>query len=242
MATGGRKPKPIELHRRNGNPSKNAKPPAMVIAGRPTGRNKLTMPSHLTGHARDLWEWAIESTAEVGMLDRVDELALTMMCEQWGRAADARDALLAELTIEDQLEARLEEIRTMANVSRKQIARRIRKREGWGEEEPDETVPDISPNEVVALARLEIQVHNLETYGRLRRRVPVALGSMGQVVDHPLVQMERNAQLTVLRFATEYGLTASARARLGLTVLQGRSLQQELSDQIGPSRRAQIEE
>lgn len=41
-----------------------------------------------------------------------------------------------------------------------------------------------------------------------------ALGSMGQLVEHPALAIERQAHTLLLRFAEQYGLTAAARARI----------------------------
>ena len=41
-----------------------------------------------------------------------------------------------------------------------------------------------------------------------------ARGSTGQMVEHPALQVERNAHTLLLRFAAEYGITPSARARI----------------------------
>lgn len=83
-------------------------------------------------------------------------------------------------------------------------------------------------------------------YARLRRAQDVvdqegmfALGSMGQVVAHPALKMEREATRLLLSLAAEYGLTPSARARLGLDMLLGARIQRKLeaSDDLGPQPR-----
>jgi P27 family predicted phage terminase small subunit len=50
----------------------------------------------------------------------------------------------------------------------------------------------------------------------IREQGCFALGSMGQLVAHPAVGMERDAHAMLLRFAEQYGLTAAARARIGV--------------------------
>jgi len=62
-------------------------------------------------------------------------------------------------------------------------------------------------------ARRVLQVH-----GVLTRR------PSGEIVPHPAVRIEREAQATFLRFAEQFGLTASARARLGIAILQGQEM------------------
>jgi P27 family predicted phage terminase small subunit len=63
-------------------------------------------------------------------------------------------------------------------------------------------------------ARRVINVH-----GVLTRRQP-----SGEIIPHPAVRIEREAQATFLRFAEQFGLTASARARLGIAILQGQEM------------------
>jgi P27 family predicted phage terminase small subunit len=62
----------------------------------------------------------------------------------------------------------------------------------------------------------------------------VAKGSTGQVTEHPMAQAERNAMQLFLRFAEQYALTPVARVRLGLAELQRKSLQEEITESIGP--------
>jgi P27 family predicted phage terminase small subunit len=50
----------------------------------------------------------------------------------------------------------------------------------------------------------------------IREQGAFALGSMGQLVAHPAVGLERDAHAMLLRFAEQYGLTAAARARIGV--------------------------
>lgn len=71
----------------------------------------------------------------------------------------------------------------------------------------------------------------------VNREGMVALGSGGQIVESPMLAIERHERLQVLRWMEQFGLTPSARARLGLAALQGRSLQQELNETLGEKRR-----
>ena len=58
---------------------------------------------------------------------------------------------------------------------------------------------------------------------------PLSEGSRGQPKESPAVRIEREAARDYLRFAEQFGLTASARTRLGLAELQRRrSMAQEL--------------
>jgi P27 family predicted phage terminase small subunit len=56
-----------------------------------------------------------------------------------------------------------------------------------------------------------------------------ALGSTGQLVEHPALAVERAAHAMFLRFAEQYGLTAAARARIA-AVLMGGGGKDELDD------------
>jgi P27 family predicted phage terminase small subunit len=58
------------------------------------------------------------------------------------------------------------------------------------------------------------------------------LGSMGQLVEHPAISIERQAHTLFLRFAEQYGLTAAARARIAATVrVPAQSKLQEIIEQ-----------
>lgn len=48
-----------------------------------------------------------------------------------------------------------------------------------------------------------------------------ALGSMGQLVEHPAVRTMTNAHLAFLKFCQEYGLTAAGRARIAALANSG---------------------
>jgi P27 family predicted phage terminase small subunit len=63
-------------------------------------------------------------------------------------------------------------------------------------------------------------------------------GSAGQIVEHPAVGIERASVALFLRYAEQYGLTPSARTRLGLTELKRRAVSEEMAARIGPSPRS----
>jgi len=70
-------------------------------------------------------------------------------------------------------------------------------------------------------------------YGKQASRVVsekgvLARGASGQIMEHPALGTVRKSHEMFARFAAEYGLTPSARARLGLAHMQGRALQAEL--------------
>lgn len=60
-----------------------------------------------------------------------------------------------------------------------------------------------------------------------------SLGAQSQRIVNPLVRVERDAWTMALRLGQEFGLTPSARARFGLTVVKGRSLEVDLADRLG---------
>lgn len=62
----------------------------------------------------------------------------------------------------------------------------------------------------------------------------MSVGHRGQPREHPMLSTERAAMQTFLRFAEQYALTPVARTRLGLAELQRRSMEDELTDALGP--------
>ena len=65
-----------------------------------------------------------------------------------------------------------------------------------------------------------------------------ALGSGGQLAEHPAMKVLQTAQMMFLRHASEFGMTTMARTRLGLMDVQRRSIQQDMDWTLGPSTRA----
>lgn len=59
-------------------------------------------------------------------------------------------------------------------------------------------------------------------------------GSAGQMVEHPALQVERNAHMLLLRFAGEFGITPVARARIAAASAIVRSTMREsIGEAIG---------
>lgn len=54
-------------------------------------------------------------------------------------------------------------------------------------------------------------------------------GAKGGLVTHPAWRVQRDATVLALRIAEQYGLSPSARARLGLSEMRRRSLYEELT-------------
>lgn len=85
----GRKPKPVEQKRREGNPGKRRLPEPVRLPG---GLLKPELPPA----ASELWDQVVPILGQVGVLASVDRAALTAMCLQWERAVAARRVLEQE--------------------------------------------------------------------------------------------------------------------------------------------------
>ncbi len=58
------------------------------------------------------------------------------------------------------------------------------------------------------------------------------IGAKGGEIANPLLRIERDAWAQAHRLAVEFGMSPSARARLGISLLTGRSLQHELQQRL----------
>ena len=198
----------------------------VVIAGRNV---PVTPPEDLPTFARDLWVEIVKVLADAGVVDRVDLPALRLFCVSYARAMQAREVLDAPVDDDDvELARRLEDTKAVLHAQKVRVAALL------------EANVDVPPAKLNAIANLETTVANLEAYLRARERVGnlIALGSTGQLTEHPLLQTERQAQQLVLRFASRFGLTPADRASLGLALLEGHSRQRELVDVLGESPRS----
>ena len=148
----GRKPKPVEQRIREGNPGKRPLPEPIKLRG----ASALEKPDDLPARAAGLWDELVPVLEQAGLLNRIDEAALTALCLQWQRACDAR-------TVVEQ--------------------------EGL-----------------------------------------VAIGSHGQLIEHPMLAAERAAHQLLLRYAEQYGITPVARARIALVARQMTSMADELDE------------
>lgn len=93
----GRKPKPVEQRRREGNPGKRKLPEVTLIGGREAPR----MPSYLPSDAKVAWRQVVPALAEVGMLDAVDSAALEGLCLMVGTMRAASKGLAGgEMVVE----------------------------------------------------------------------------------------------------------------------------------------------
>lgn len=199
----------------------------VVVAGRDV---PVAPPTDLPAPARDLWEEIVRVLAEAGIVDRIDLPTLRWLCLEHARGWQAK-ALLDEPVDDDEIQALDQQIREMEAISsalKGQIANLLR------------AGIEVAPAKVNASANYERELTNLRAYKRAREKVGnlVALGSTGQLTEHPLLATERAAATLVLRFAARFGLTPSDRAALGLQILEGRTMKKELDDEIGaPAKR-----
>jgi P27 family predicted phage terminase small subunit len=88
--------------------------------------------------------------------------------------------------------------------------------------------------DVTVLEQLAVQ------YARMRAAQKViavdglfAIGSTGQVVEHPAVRIERDATRLFMAISQEFAMTPVARTRLGMAELHRRTLQAEIADALG---------
>lgn len=91
--------------------------------------------------------------------------------------------------------------------------------------------------DVVDNAALEMAATAYSRYRAAQRVIKdqgsLSRGSTGQIVEHPAMATERQAQQQYLRFAEQYALTPVARTRLGLAELHRRSMQDEMNQKLG---------
>jgi P27 family predicted phage terminase small subunit len=83
----GRKPTPVEVRRRTGNPARRPLPEPVVVGGRSIVAPEP--PEDMPSDARHAWDTIVPRLHEIGLLDQIDELALEAMCTQWARAKQA---------------------------------------------------------------------------------------------------------------------------------------------------------
>lgn len=199
----------------------------VVVAGRDV---PVSPPDDLPAPARELWVELVAVLAKAGVIDRVDLPTLRIFCVQYGRAWQAKSVLdepVDPKTDRAQAKRLVETTRLLENQKRT-VNALVRAN------------MDVPPAKLNAIANLEVTVANLEAYRDARRRVGnlVALGSTGQLTEHPLVQTERQAASLLLRFAGRFGLTPADRATLGLALVEGTQRAAELDQVLGGSPRS----
>jgi len=87
---GGRAPTPAEERLREGGVvSHRPMPEPLLVAGRPSEEELLEPPEGMPSDGKVAWNAVVPQLHEVGLLDRVDRLALEAMCISWARAKQA---------------------------------------------------------------------------------------------------------------------------------------------------------
>lgn len=64
-----------------------------------------------------------------------------------------------------------------------------------------------------------------------------AIGARGGTIAHPALKIERDSWALFLRYAEQLGLSPSARARLGISLIKGLSMAKQMDKTIGSSHR-----
>ena len=92
----------------------------------------------------------------------------------------------------------------------------------------------LTVSDLAALEALAVQIARARQAREALEGQPLAVaGAQSQWIVNPLVRVERDAWTLVLKIAREFGMTPSARASLGLTMTQGRSLAFDLQQRLG---------
>jgi P27 family predicted phage terminase small subunit len=92
----GRVPKPAELRLREGSYRHDRHAGPLLVGGRPELEEIAEPPSHLPVDAKRFWRTEIRRLAEVGVLDRVDSIALEGLATMYARACQASRAVAVE--------------------------------------------------------------------------------------------------------------------------------------------------
>lgn len=227
---GGRPKKPAARRAREGGTAR-----AGTVSHRPlpstelvaiAGRNvPIAPPDDLPPPARELWVEIVQVLAEAGVIDRVDLPMLRWLCLEHARGQQAREVLDTPPSDNDlaELDRQIRNAETLLGALETQLANMLR------------AGLDVPPAKVNAAANYGQTLANLRSYRSTVAKVGnlVALGSTGQLVEHPLLATERAAANLVLRYAGRFGLTPSDRAALGIQILEGRTMKKELEDDIG---------
>ena len=92
----------------------------------------------------------------------------------------------------------------------------------------------LTVSDLAVLEGLAVQIARARQAREALDGQPLAVeGAQSQWIVNPLVRVERDAWTLVLKIAREFGMTPSARASLGLTMTQGRSLAFDLQQRLG---------
>lgn len=85
----GRKPKPTEQRRREGNARQHTPPQPVLVGGRPS-EDDFVPPARLSATEREWWNLIVPKLAEVGIADLVDLPVIEQMAVQYGRIRQAQ--------------------------------------------------------------------------------------------------------------------------------------------------------
>jgi hypothetical protein len=190
---GGRPKKPTARRRREGGtkghgevshrPMPDAETALVEIAGRDVPVSPPDGPSEVRARALDE---IVRVLAEHGVVDKIDLPALRPVRRVRprllpGEATSSTRPPTATPT--RRLERRLADTTAILDAQKVRVANLLRAN------------ADVAPSLLNAIANLEVVVANLEAYRDARQRVGnlVALGSTGQLVAHPLLDVERHA-------------------------------------------------
>jgi phage terminase small subunit len=232
MARTGRPPKIAEKRRREGGTKKQGAvshrplPDVVAVGGRPVDVSELKPPADLDDLGKQVWVELVGLLVQADLLDRIDLAAIRLAVVQYVQHELAYGAVSERLDDVDEFVERLDATAALLVAKRNRIAQAIVR------DDP------VSTSEIDSLLKAEVRLANAREAVRLRKAgVPVALGSTGQVVEHPMVQTGRAAAALFLRFAGEFGATPLARTRIALGKAAGRKIEADLEDALGKGRK-----
>lgn len=90
---GGRKPKPVELKKLEGNPGKRPLPDVSKL---PKDEKAPKAPSYLSKAAKAEWKRVASSLWEMGLLNRLDVQSLAIYCQSYADMTAAQEVLNRE--------------------------------------------------------------------------------------------------------------------------------------------------
>jgi phage terminase small subunit len=243
VARGGQNATPAESRKRQGGTKKRGdvshRPqPEVVTVG---GRLEVAPepPADLPEAGKPIWVELVEMLSEAGMLDRVDLAAVRIAIIQYvqhdlalAAISEAPDNSALDETISARAQS-LTDTSAILRATRVRLANRIKS----GEAPTSDVAALIAAEE--RMLRTTERLENLRELRRLREHAGglVALGSTGQIVEHPLVGIQRAAATLFLRFAQEFGATTLARTRISLGKSMGRKIDSDLDRELGTGRK-----
>lgn len=91
----GRKPKPVEIRKRDGSfrPDRNPAPVVVDQGSLNDTAGILEPPDSLDETAKEFWRQAVPTLMQVGLLSSVDQAALEMLATQYARAKQAAEVI-----------------------------------------------------------------------------------------------------------------------------------------------------